>query len=456
MTLMPALLALFEKNRVQEKTNSSFVLPDSSPREARAGPQRVALAPLILTLSAVLTILCIVQVSKVDWDNLLETNLTRLRSEKSFQSGSGYWSTTLDEILGRGLSPVAVIADSPEKSRAIENALRKNHPELTKGIISLEPIFSAIQKDLPEKQTLLREIQRLFPPWKVARFSKNDRDRLAPLLDPGLTSPLSRTTLKSWLPKTVQTLFTEKNGASGKVFWLNPTFSTRSYSPDELDQWVEAIRSTARHEDPNSLIAGTLPLTRDLLMSVKKDAPKSALIAALGVLALIAVMSIKQWTRAIWLSLCVFLGVVWLGGWLVLSHQKMHFLNFLAIPITLGIGVDYGINFLEELARPRKAVNESEIQSTRLAVLLCSLTTLIGYGSLILADNRALRSFGWICVIGELTCLGATLITLPALWGILHPAAQTKNRLRYRTDRRSARQRLRRTYPPKHQKHNGD
>ena len=55
------------------------------------------------------------------------------------------------------------------------------------------------------------------------------------------------------------------------------------------------------------------------------------------------------------------------------------------------------------------------IAETGSAVALCSLTTIIGYSSLLLSRNRALRSFGLFADIGEITCLVAALVALPAL-----------------------------------------
>ena len=46
---------------------------------------------------------------------------------------------------------------------------------------------------------------------------------------------------------------------------------------------------------------------------------------------------------------------------------------------------------------------------------LCSITTMLGYASLLVARNQALFSFGLLSVIGELTCLGAALVALPAV-----------------------------------------
>jgi len=52
------------------------------------------------------------------------------------------------------------------------------------------------------------------------------------------------------------------------------------------------------------------------------------------------------------------------------------------------------------------------------AVALCSLTTLIGYATLIIARNKALVSFGWVGILGELGCLVCALIFIPAV--IIH------------------------------------
>jgi uncharacterized protein len=49
------------------------------------------------------------------------------------------------------------------------------------------------------------------------------------------------------------------------------------------------------------------------------------------------------------------------------------------------------------------------------AVTLCSVTTIIGYATLVTADNMAIQSFGLTAVIGELTCLSAALFALPAV-----------------------------------------
>ena len=107
-------------------------------------------------------------------------------------------------------------------------------------------------------------------------------------------------------------------------------------------------------------------------------------------------------------------GVVWLGGAVGVLKLKINFMNFVALPITLGVGVDYAANIWARLRENRDQVI-AVIADTGSAVTLCSMTTIIGYSSLLLSHNRALRSFGLFADLGEVCCLVAALVALPAL-----------------------------------------
>jgi uncharacterized protein len=52
------------------------------------------------------------------------------------------------------------------------------------------------------------------------------------------------------------------------------------------------------------------------------------------------------------------------------------------------------------------------------------LTTIIGYSSLLMAQNRGLMQFGEVAVLGEVCCITAALVAVPALlmWSALRSA----------------------------------
>jgi uncharacterized protein len=106
------------------------------------------------------------------------------------------------------------------------------------------------------------------------------------------------------------------------------------------------------------------------------------------------------------------------------SSQRLNFCNFVALPITFGIGADYSINVLKRLQTDGPGALGAAISRTGAAVALCSATTIIGFGSLLVAQNQALFSFGVLAVAGEFACLTTAVLALPALLGL----ASTRNR----------------------------
>lgn len=89
------------------------------------------------------------------------------------------------------------------------------------------------------------------------------------------------------------------------------------------------------------------------------------------------------------------------------SGQQINLLNALAFPLILGVGVDYGLHILF-------AVREEKNRSQSLAgvlkpLVICGLTTITGFGSLMLARNPALSGLGKVCALGVAWCLVSSL-----------------------------------------------
>ena len=92
---------------------------------------------------------------------------------------------------------------------------------------------------------------------------------------------------------------------------------------------------------------------------------------------------------------------------------KINMLNFAAVPITIGVGADYALNLFG-------AMDSLKLDARRAcarmggAILLCSLTTIVGYASLLVAQSGALRTFGWAAVLGEVMAVITVLLVLPS------------------------------------------
>jgi len=115
--------------------------------------------------------------------------------------------------------------------------------------------------------------------------------------------------------------------------------------------------------------------------------------------------------------LALFVGLAAVGAYLYFGGVKINMLNFAALPITFGIGVDYAVNLMQRYHQDGSDKKiQSALQTTGGAVVLCSLTTILGYLALIKSHNQAIRSLGSVAVVGEICCLLAAVVVLPAGW----------------------------------------
>jgi len=190
-----------------------------------------------------------------------------------------------------------------------------------------------------------------------------------------------------------------------------PKPSDASWHGDSLATFTNELR---RIGGSDARPAGSIPLSADIISSISRDGPLATIVALAGVVLL--VIGIFRFNRSTLLIVgSLLLGVLWLTAAISVLHVKINFCNFIAFPITFGIGVDYSVNVMARYRQTGERDVLEAIRSTGGAVALCSMTTIIGYGSLLLAQNRALFLFGLVAVLGELCCLVTAVVVLPAV-----------------------------------------
>jgi len=91
---------------------------------------------------------------------------------------------------------------------------------------------------------------------------------------------------------------------------------------------------------------------------------------------------------------------------------RLNLLNALAFPLILGVGVDYGLHIL--MAAREAEEGHAPLQTVLKPLIICGLTTITGFGSLMLARNPALSGLGTLCALGVFWCLvSSVLFALP-------------------------------------------
>jgi predicted exporter len=118
--------------------------------------------------------------------------------------------------------------------------------------------------------------------------------------------------------------------------------------------------------------------------------------------------------RCMFLALTpVGLGLVQLFGIMGWLNIPLNPANMIVLPLILGIGIDDGVHVVHDYRRQRGRFKLSA--STATAVLITSLTTMMGFGSLMLAGHQGLQSLGRVLTIGVCCCLFTSIVLLPAL-----------------------------------------
>jgi predicted RND superfamily exporter protein len=344
--------------------------------------------------------------------DILETDTSRLRDRRSMESGSVYNARYQDQVFERYLSPLVIMPRKRED--AIEIAARLKEIQRLEGkqtqIASVQTIDDFLPRDQREKIRVLQDIERLLPPRILKELSPEDRERVSTFFKPECFKEV----LANDLPALIRDRFTERDGSFGNLVVVEPPLRSRgNWEGNQLMHLIGQLRSTADAVAPGSPVAGSLAVTADILIAISRDGPRATLFAVLAVVLLVITLFRNFETVALTL-LSLFIGMIWMGGAIFGFWLKINFLNFIALPITFGIGVDYGVNVFQRYIQEGSENITAVIRNTGGAVMLASLTTIIGYGSLLIAGNQAFVSFGKLAVLGEITCVTAAILSLPA------------------------------------------
>jgi hopanoid biosynthesis associated RND transporter like protein HpnN len=127
----------------------------------------------------------------------------------------------------------------------------------------------------------------------------------------------------------------------------------------------------------------------------------------------VMLLYIRKPGRVVLSSLPTVMGVVLIFGVMGASGLDFNVVNFVGLPISVGIGAVYGVHALHRIEEDGKKPLLST--STGQAILLSGLTTIAGFASLMTAQHGGLSSFGFVISVGVVANLIVSLVLLPAI-----------------------------------------
>ncbi len=139
-----------------------------------------------------------------------------------------------------------------------------------------------------------------------------------------------------------------------------------------------------------------------------------AFLLALGCVTVLVFVDLASFRYGLLALGTLLLGVLWTGGSMAATGLQVNLANFFAFPVILGIGIDSAFHLIHRY-RETSTGKPSLSPTTAMAVILSSLTSLVGLGSLMTAEHVGLASLGQLLALGTAICLVASLVFLPAV-----------------------------------------
>ena len=449
----PALILLWERVRRPKPER-----PHTPRRRIRIAAAIIARPRALLAAVGLLTLLAAWSIAPL-LRSPFEYDFSKLRNQQSRKHGAGDLYVRVGRIFPQDLAPVGIAllpgagdaepfrdallvkdcvaglkdagdpraADPPGLRLLCARRVAAGEP--TGGLLSsVATAQAALPRDQEAKLAVIADLRRRLADPAFESLDATQRKELDAWRPPQDLRPL---TLQD-LPEQIARPFREVDGTLGRVALIYPVRVWANWDGHALIRMSETFQDVRLPSGQLVSAAGNSSMFAAMLRSIVRDGPLATEVAFVGVALLVAILFRN--IRSIVLVLTSLLaGMLWMGGAGEALGLRLNFLNFVALPITLGIGVDYAVNIFARLETEPATGRARALAETGSAVALCSTTTIIGYSSLFMASNGALRSFGKLADLGEVSCLLAALLFVPAI---------TRRRARTATPTRPSRQPL--------------
>ncbi len=368
----------------------------------------------IALISAILSTVIVVRYVRQD---PFEYDITRLRSEGTDAVTARAWMALSDRTFGRGFSGRTYIAaDRLDQIPMIVGALRArdaNVPAAHQTIGAVTSILDFVPPDQPQKLEVLAHIRAMLDDDALQALGESERAELLELRPPDNLQIITAQDL----PALVRDQLEEKDGRIGYMIAIRPAPQLDEWNGKDLIRFANAVRTLQLGDGETVTTSGGSVIFADIVTSISGDGPRVTAIAAIGLILMVVVI-VGRNRRSVAVLVATFAGALLMVAVCAVLDLKVNFLDFVALPITLGIGIDYAINVAYRHDHEETPDPITTLRTSGAAVFVCSLTTIIGYGSLLFSENLAIRGFGTASLIGEIACVATALILVPALLAV--------------------------------------
>jgi hopanoid biosynthesis associated RND transporter like protein HpnN len=289
----------------------------------------------------------------------------------------------------------------------IETLLRKTTSPI--GVAARQKIGRFLdrlsEKEQDDQIELLRDYQSRFAADLLTRLQG-----LASISNPEPVSPSDLT------PALVGRFISPQ----GK--WLMQVYpKSQIWDIKPLEKFIADVRSV----DPEA--TGTPLQTYEASKAIKRSYETAGLYALIAVTAMLLI-DFRNLRDCLLALLTPLAGTALMFGVLGLCDIDLNPANLIVLPLVVGLGVDGGVHVIHDFRTHSKFGRYKPSASVVNAMIVNATTTMVGFGSMMIAAHRGLYSLGLVLTIGVGTCLLVSIVLVPAILTIIsrnheaHPA----------------------------------
>jgi hopanoid biosynthesis associated RND transporter like protein HpnN len=458
----PALLAIFDFRVRPRQANDQMILSIEDHRAARREwlPALMHRPRWVIGASAFVTLLLAGCALGIDYDhNLLNMQAPQMESVQ--------WEKTLLEHTADSSWYAVSWTTTPEEALAL-----KAKYEQLPGVSKVETLASAVPCDQERKLELLRDIQQRLKrlPTRgeivehgipnlddiaqsgtrlvntlarlqkeqanealgrceasvrnlLAVIARHDREQtqyqlkqyeelmtrdlatnLHVLRDASTPAPIALTDL----PESLR----ERNiGKNGK--WLLRIFSKQClWNFEPLEEFVNQVRTIDAEATgkPFTTLEGLKAMRNGFLW---------AGFYALIVMVIVLLLDFGNVKHTLVALLPLAMGMIATLGFMAMFGVALNPANMIAFPLILGVGADNGVHVLHDFRGRDRKKRYHLSHVTGFGIMVAALTTILGFGTLMIAQHRGMASLGLFLTLGVSCCMLTALVFLPALLCVL-------------------------------------
>ncbi len=206
------------------------------------------------------------------------------------------------------------------------------------------------------------------------------------------------------LPESIRDRFMTRSGRF--LAFLQPGGDV--FDPDYLDGYVEECRKISGES------TGFPIVFQHMSRRITSGFYRAVAVGAVLVF-LILLLDYRRLESAVMALVPLAVGMIWMLGLMRLFNLQFNFANLVAVPLIIGVGIDNGVHVVHRLLFEGREGMSVVLRHTGRAILIASLTTMIGFGSLALASHRGMSGLGIILLLGVGCCLITSTVVLPNL-----------------------------------------